>query len=45
MFNPFIEIDRSPIDHFLDAAKRGDVSEVANMLDAGMPVDICDGFG
>ena len=45
MFIPFIEIDPSPVDHFLDAAKRGDVIEVVSMLDAGMPVDSRDKVG
>lgn len=45
LFIPFIEIDPSQVERFLDAAQRGDVSDVVNMLNTGMPVDSRDGFG
>lgn len=40
MFISFIEIDPAEfLEHFIDAAERGDTRVVVEMLDAGMPVD------
>ena len=45
MFIPFIEIERSRVDRFLDAAKHGNVSDVVKMLNARMPVNSRDENG
>lgn len=46
-FNPhsFIEIDEAIVDRFIDAARRGDVSLLSDMLHDGVPVDGTYGYG
>ena len=41
----FIEIDLALVWSFHDAARKGDVSKVVDMVEAGMPVDIADTNG
>ena len=41
----FIEIDSALVWSFHDAARKGDVSKVIDMVEAGMPVDIADTNG
>ena len=42
MFISFEETDPALIKRFTEAASRGDAIDLANMLDAGISVDICD---
>lgn len=45
MFFSFQETDSVLIKRFTEAASRGDATNLVTMLDAGMPVDICDAEG